>query len=68
MTRRPVDQPIEPEKVGRPEAESCWIPTDALKAAFPTASRMRQRAKEAVVKLEIGEKYVPMSKPKQIVW
>eukprot|EP00975_Prorocentrum_lima_P035251 7406575-Prorocentrum_lima.AAC.1 len=59
MTRRPVDQPIEPEKVERPDAEPCCIPTDTLKAAFPTASRMRQKAKEAAVKLNIGEKYVP---------
>eukprot|EP00975_Prorocentrum_lima_P044615 9349061-Prorocentrum_lima.AAC.1 len=56
MTRIHVDQPIEPEKVERPEAEPCWTPTDTLQAAFPTASRMRDKAKEAAVKLETGEK------------
>eukprot|EP00975_Prorocentrum_lima_P004246 921848-Prorocentrum_lima.AAC.1 len=35
--------------------EPCWIPEDALQAAFPTEQRMRQKAKEEVVKLEIGE-------------
>eukprot|EP00975_Prorocentrum_lima_P013880 2948964-Prorocentrum_lima.AAC.1 len=35
------DQPIGPEKVERPDAEPCWVPADALQAAFPTASRAR---------------------------
>eukprot|EP00975_Prorocentrum_lima_P009752 2077587-Prorocentrum_lima.AAC.1 len=60
------DQPIGPEKVDRPDVGPQWIPTDALQAAFPTAFRERQKAKEAAIKLETGQKYVPKPKPKHI--
>eukprot|EP00975_Prorocentrum_lima_P001583 342190-Prorocentrum_lima.AAC.1 len=66
MTRKHPDhsdQEIGPEKAERPNVEPRWIPTDALQAAFPTASRERQKAKEAAFKQETGQKYVPKSKP-----
>eukprot|EP00975_Prorocentrum_lima_P066330 12908633-Prorocentrum_lima.AAC.1 len=66
MTRKDpdhFDQQIGPEKVERPGAKPRWIPTDTLQAAFPTDSRMRQKAKEAVIELETGKKHVPKSKP-----
>eukprot|EP00975_Prorocentrum_lima_P069494 12926706-Prorocentrum_lima.AAC.1 len=48
-SRRSVDQPIQPERAEQFDPEPCWIPEDALQAAFPTGQRMRQEAKQGAV-------------------
>eukprot|EP00975_Prorocentrum_lima_P040877 8586744-Prorocentrum_lima.AAC.1 len=69
MTRKdpdPTEQQAGLEDAKAPESEPHWIAADALQAAFPTDSRMRQKAKEAAIKLETGKKHIPKSKPKHI--
>eukprot|EP00975_Prorocentrum_lima_P063381 12891153-Prorocentrum_lima.AAC.1 len=62
----PTEQQTGLNTVKSPGNQPQWIAADALQAAFPTDSRMRQKAKEAVIKLETGKKHVPKSKPKYI--
>eukprot|EP00975_Prorocentrum_lima_P070393 12931743-Prorocentrum_lima.AAC.1 len=67
MSRRYIDQPpIQPGPVERAEPEPRWIPESELRSTFPTGQRIRQYAKEEAVKLEVGEKYKPKTKPKHI--
>eukprot|EP00975_Prorocentrum_lima_P031190 6548214-Prorocentrum_lima.AAC.1 len=66
MTRKdpdPSEQQAGLKNVKEPGDEPQWIAADTLQAAFPTDSRMRQKAKEAAIKLETGKKHVPKSKP-----
>eukprot|EP00975_Prorocentrum_lima_P057573 12072386-Prorocentrum_lima.AAC.1 len=60
MTRKdpgPSEQQAGTKNVKEPGNEPQWIATDTLQAAFPTDSRMRQKAKEAAIKLETGKKH-----------
>eukprot|EP00975_Prorocentrum_lima_P062360 12885232-Prorocentrum_lima.AAC.1 len=65
-SRRDVNQPVQPEQVERMEREPRWIPESELQFAFPTEQRMRQRARQEALTLEIVEKYKPKTIPKNI--